>query len=382
MKASVLAIGTELTTGQITNSNSSWISARLKELGIQTSLHLTVPDDREVNLQSLKMCADNSDVVFVTGGLGPTSDDFTREVIAAWMGSKLEFDEASWQHIESRLKPRGIPVKEIQRQQCYFPKDAKVLGNREGTANGFQVQHGGKLVFVLPGPPREIAAIWQDHIHPWALEKTKGLDRIVTESWDILGLPESQVAEMAEQVLSKLPTALASKLEVGYRVHLPYVELKLSYLKSCAPEFQATVESITRQFSKQEVLRDGVDAAKNFAAALEAYHDFCISDFTSGSFLISRLEPSLRNLTKSKAWLFTNQMQPQIDSQISANFDLQFGLYPIHEFEARAEISHLGKTRVCEFVAHNQSAAMAERRQQYFAEKAILFWLQTLREWS
>src|SRR4051794_23818144 len=102
-KASILAIGTELTTGQITNRNAAWISEQLVNLGAEVVLHEVVADEHQHIREALERCGKVSQLVFVTGGLGPTSDDFTRNVVAEWLGQPLEFDDPSWKRIVSRL---------------------------------------------------------------------------------------------------------------------------------------------------------------------------------------------------------------------------------------------------------------------------------------
>ena len=102
-RASILTIGTELTTGQITNRNAAWISEKLTELGLEVALHETVPDIHDLMLEALDRCARAAPFVVITGGLGPTKDDFTRDIIAEWSSRKLEFHEPSWQRILDRL---------------------------------------------------------------------------------------------------------------------------------------------------------------------------------------------------------------------------------------------------------------------------------------
>ena len=120
MKTSILAVGTELTTGQIVNRNAAWISNQLKNIGLLTAVHITVADDRKSITEALQFCAEHSELIFVTGGLGPTSDDFTRELITEWTNLPLEFDEESWKKVKERLSTRGFPVQNFQKKQCYF----------------------------------------------------------------------------------------------------------------------------------------------------------------------------------------------------------------------------------------------------------------------
>src|SRR5262245_60987652 len=130
-RASILTIGTELTTGQITNRNAAWISERLTAFGLEVALHETVPDERVLMLDALRRCSAQATYVFVTGGLGPTQDDFTRDIIAEWAGRKLEFHPPSWKRILDRLGQFGIPVAESNRRQCFFPTGAEIIENAE-----------------------------------------------------------------------------------------------------------------------------------------------------------------------------------------------------------------------------------------------------------
>ena len=135
MIASILSIGTELTTGQILNKNSTWLSQKLQPFGIKVAMHLTIPDDRPLILQSLNYLSSNSELIFITGGLGPTSDDFTRDLISEWSQKKMIFDQVSWLQIQERLSSRGFVVRDIQKQQCYFPDGAKILINSAGVSS-------------------------------------------------------------------------------------------------------------------------------------------------------------------------------------------------------------------------------------------------------
>ncbi|MBK7961708.1 MAG: competence/damage-inducible protein A [Bdellovibrionales bacterium] len=246
MMVSVLAVGTELVVGQTVNKNASWLSDRLKQLGIRTALHLTVPDDRSLILAGLNFCAAHSEIILVTGGLGPTTDDFTRDLISEWAEQALEFDEASWQKIKNRMSLRKVPVQDFQKQQCFFPQAAQILQNSEGTANGFQIRAHGKDLIALPGPPREINAIWTASLYAWFTQISQKIDKHLTWSWDTFGLGESQIMQLAEAALSGHPFT-EGEIEIGYRVHGPrinfdspglssaeqnYVEVKLSCFES------------------------------------------------------------------------------------------------------------------------------------------------------
>src|ERR1035437_9389966 len=108
--ATVLAVGTELTDGQTLNRNSQWISQRLTDLKFRVMIHETVPDDRALILEALARLSSKAGLLFITGGLGPTTDDFTREVISQWAGRELIWNESAWQEIVDRFTRLGIPI--------------------------------------------------------------------------------------------------------------------------------------------------------------------------------------------------------------------------------------------------------------------------------
>lgn len=360
MKASILSIGTELTVGQISNRNSQWISQKLKEHGVETWSHLTVPDDRTLILHALKFLEPQTSLLFVTGGLGPTSDDFTRDLISAWAQEEMIFDEDSWTHIQNRLIPRGIPVREMQKQQCYFPKSAQVLFNDQGTANGFYLHVRGIDVFVLPGPPREIAAIWASAVSHWLSMKTADLDPLITRSWDTMGLGESEIAALTEEALG------SSQFERGYRVHLPYVEVKVSYLKSEQKKAKPFIQAVEAALSSYTWLRDGESSTFFFAAQMSRLQDLEIVDEVTNGFLWNRLKEISSPALFSRKFSITNSMP--LNSQFQNQIHLKnsgFNKIEIHLRQGKQiKILHIESP----YVLHT----LLERRLQYFAELTLI----------
>ncbi len=372
MKATILGIGTELTTGQITNKNGSWISKQLIDYGVITAAHLVVPDDKKLIINALDYCSQNSQVIFVTGGLGPTSDDFTRELISTWTEKKLIFDETSWQHVQDRLTSRGFTVKDIQRQQCYFPETAKILKNNFGTANGFYMKHVKNSfithLFILPGPPREIESIWKDHISDWLKENTRNIDKIITKSFDTLGVGESDVAMLVENALKGKTETLP--MDIGYRVHLPYVEVKLSYPESTSYTSDMFIKNVEHALKDITVLKNFEDITELFSG-LTAKTDFAIYDFVSGGFLHHRLSSTLK---KHKNWMWKENIE-SMDSDFFTDEKNFLTLLPVNEFECALmfEFRGLRKSIKIEITqASLKSELMNERRKQYFAEMAML----------
>lgn len=361
MKSAVLAVGTELTDGQIVNSNAAWLAERLKPLGPRCVLHLTVADDRPAISRALDLCAEQADLIFVTGGLGPTSDDFTRDVIADWAGEKLEYHEPSWVAIEERFRARNYPTTPIQKQQCYFPRGSTVLTNAQGTANGFRLRAKNREIIVLPGPPRELAAIWTDHLRAWVSDLARDLDPVVTRSWDTIGLGESQVADLIVPLLN-------DSVEAGYRVHLPYVEFKASFARSHLEKVIPLLSKIETALAPYTVARDGTDIANELAEKLCHEPRVTIVDQVSGHVLLARLQKPLQAVFAEKKWIVTSE-----DAKAEG---LTLWLKPVDSHEVRVGLKRDGQTTETRITSTStmKAAVMSERRKQYFAELALVHW--------
>ncbi len=366
MKASILAIGTELTRGQIFNKNAATVSEKLLHYGVETYIHITVPDDRKVILENLILLESQSDMIFITGGLGPTSDDFTREVVADWLQKPLVFDEKSWAHIVQRLSSRGFPVRDMQKQQCYFPEGSEVLENKEGTAHAFKFKKNAKTIFVLPGPPREIESVWQDHIAAWLKVETKDIAKRITRSWDTIGVGESDVAYTVENVLAAFQKS--NQLEVGYRVHLPYVEVKLSLNEKDTAIFHETLLQLNEKLTPITIARNFEDIAERLTTKI-ALADFTFYDFLTKGFLHARLSPYLKNV---KQWSFKQSAPTDLTVDFFDNEENFLALLPYEEFSCIVAYG-VGPVRGQMILeAPMRSAPMLERRLQYFSEMALV----------
>lgn len=372
MKASILAIGSELTSGQIINKNAATLSHKLKDLGVVITTHLTAPDDKQIILNSLRFLEsqlnEKGDLLFITGGLGPTSDDFTRDVLAGWADVEMVFNQPSWERITQRLISRGYKVHEMQKQQCYFPKNAEILFNSEGTANAFRFIKENITVYALPGPPREIEAIWKDHILTELTEKTKNLDKLITKSWDTIGAPEAEVAYAVEGALKDRPAPDISKgLIIGYRVHQPYVEVKLSF----SSEDNALW---TPWIKKVDEILESITVAKDFSDATSLCYekikdlDFTFYDFVSEGYLHGRLAKQLKIM---KNWSFKqSSVAPSVD--LFAHEDDFLALFPYEEDKCIVVHSLRGNRVLKTIEAPMKAPLMNERRRQYFAEMALI----------
>lgn len=198
-KAETIAVGSELLTPHRIDTNSLTITARLNDIGIEVRAKAVVGDDRG-DLRALFVQAlDRADVVVLTGGLGPTDDDLTREVVADVLHLPLEEDASITDRIRGRFERRGLRMPEINRRQAMVPRGATVLDNPHGTAPGLIIERAGKLVVLLPGPPREmrpmLEIVLRDHLEP-----RSGGVKLVRRVLRITGRTESHVEEAAQPV--------------------------------------------------------------------------------------------------------------------------------------------------------------------------------------
>ena len=171
MRAEVIAIGDELTTGQRLDTNSQWLSAELGLLGIPVHFHTTVCDTVEDGVEAFRIAVDRADVVVATGGLGPTADDLTRDVIAAVAGVDLELSPTALRAVESRFARRGVAMPESNRRQAVFPRGTRIIPNPDGTAPGIDLdirRADGRTsrVIALPGVPAEMRTMWHGTVAP------------------------------------------------------------------------------------------------------------------------------------------------------------------------------------------------------------------------
>lgn len=403
LTCAIIAVGTELTTGQILNSNAQWLSKKLFEKGIVTSLHTTIPDHRETILLSLQQAEKLSDIIFITGGLGPTSDDFTREVVAQWLNQPLDWDETSLQALTEKMKLRHQPVREGQKQECYFPRGARILVNSVGTANGFHsINADKKEIYVLPGPPREIQGLWQDFIESDMQTKAIGYDGLKTWSWDTLGRPESEVAERVQSALSKFSAELICKIDIGYRVHIPYVEVKITFQKSLEKSLQDVREALESTLQEFTWTKNGGDVSEDLyfylqqwiknhsssSLASSASAKIKIFDGVSDGYLVERLKkvfqlPGLHYIrgatqgTDHRTKRNSNQSETEVKS-FQSGMELHLSLQAVSPDTARVGIMMNQQWHWTELYAPKNFLRVRGRSALYFVELAFFFWYRHL----
>ncbi len=188
-KIEIMAVGSELLSPDYVDTNSLFLTRQLNELGLQVAYKTVVGDDADDLLACFRTAAQRADLILITGGLGPTRDDLTRETLAAALGRKLVFLEPLWKKIQDRFARRGIKIAEVNRKQAYLIEGAEALENPNGTAPGVWLEAEGRIFALLPGPPRELEPMVTTQILPRLGKKRKGYQ--VRKVLKITGLAES-----------------------------------------------------------------------------------------------------------------------------------------------------------------------------------------------
>jgi len=279
----ILTIGTEITTGQIVNTNGPFLGQKLDDIQYKSPIHISVPDDKNYITGALEYLKKRVSFILTTGGLGPTSDDFTRNVIASWTKKNLEHDEPSWNQIKKRLEKRSIHPNPTNKQQCLYPKGAQILENSIGTANGFILDHNDIKIICLPGPPHEVHHLFKQHLADFF--KDQNLEKKETHlmRWHLLGCSEADLGEIVESAIN------GSTLKSGYRPNIPYVEVKIWSPEKDAEANKPYILKLNEDLKPWTKFKDDEDAAHIFFEKLANQESIVIYDQASKGCLQKRL---------------------------------------------------------------------------------------------
>ena len=218
MKAEIITVGTEILLGDILNTNCRYLSRELAAMGIEMYYQITVGDNEERLLKTLDESLNRSDIVICTGGLGPTEDDITKEVCAKYFGYELELHKPSLDAMIERFKHMNrVPTKNNEKQ-AYFPKEAYILKNDNGTAPGCIMEKEGKMIVVLPGPPKEMESMFENYVKPYLSKLTD--DVIESEVLRIIGVGESKVENDILDIIDSQTNPTIATYAKGYECTL------------------------------------------------------------------------------------------------------------------------------------------------------------------
>ncbi len=224
MKAEILSIGNELLNGTTLNTNANWLADRLVRTGVSPEKIVTVGDDREGILKELAGAAGQVEVLISTGGLGPTHDDITKEVVAEFLGTELVEDESLKRHIMSLFQRRGVDMPEVNLEQARVPGGVALIPNPIGTAPGFRFERKNTHYFILPGVPAEMKRMTEESVLPFLREHFgERLGFVLSQTIRTTGIFESRLYELLQPI-----SDIQALAELAFLPHRFGVDIRLT----------------------------------------------------------------------------------------------------------------------------------------------------------
>lgn len=213
MNAEIISVGAELIAGDVSNTNASYLSRRLSRLGIRVTRHTAVDDRPESITEALAAAVARSPIIIFTGGLGPTADDMTKEVVCTAVGMPLVEHAQSMKRLTGYFDAKEEKMPEINRKQALFPKEAIVFPNMVGTADGCAIESGNQCIIMLPGPPKELEAMFEGSVEDYLMGKTD--EAVASRTLKVFGIGESKLAELLAPFLQQADPVVATYLGQG-----------------------------------------------------------------------------------------------------------------------------------------------------------------------
>jgi nicotinamide-nucleotide amidase len=248
MRLEIICTGDEVLTGKIVNTNFSYMSQKLEDVGLSVRWETTVGDDRESLLRAFRLAAERSDAVIVNGGLGPTVDDLSQEVAAQAAGVDLVLNEEWLARMEEFFRRRSRVMPPNNRKQAMLPVTAEVIDNPIGTACGFALDIGKARFFFTPGVPRELRRMLEEQIIPGLLARSGMQTAIFLKRFHSYGLGESHVDALLAGVDELVPDG---SVKLGFRAHYPQLETKLTVRGTDMDDVRRKLGPVEREVRKR-----------------------------------------------------------------------------------------------------------------------------------
>ena len=295
MKATIITIGDEILIGQILDTNSRYISRALNAHGIVVAERTSIGDNREQIIETLNRSLLQSEIVIITGGLGPTKDDITKHTLCDYFGSTLRYDEAEAEHIRTMLAARNIAFNDLNRGQAMVPECCTVLHNAHGTAPGMWFEREGRVIVSLPGVPFEMQHLIDEEVMP-RLKAHFELREIVHRTMITFGIAESILAER----IAEWEEALPDCIHLAYLPKDGIIRLRLSsYGEATEEEIQSYINTLLPLISSYLLVEEDI-SLESLAGRLLKQHGMTIA--TAESCTGGRLAAALNSQSGSSAY--------------------------------------------------------------------------------
>lgn len=239
MRCAIIAIGDEILIGQVTDTNSVWISRQLNALGVQVGEMVSISDNAQQITRTLDRYMGAYELLIMTGGLGPTTDDITKQTLATYFGSKLVTHQDVLDRITEFFRERGRSMIDSNRRQADVPEACRVLMNNHGTAPGMWFHKEGTILVSLPGVPYEMKGLMEEHVLP-ELKRMNKVPLVSHRTIMTQGVPESYLAAMLRDWEAKLPDCV----KLAYLPRPGIVRLRLTVVDKCAKDAEALLDMV------------------------------------------------------------------------------------------------------------------------------------------
>src|SRR5499425_711684 len=244
MRIEIICTGDEVLTGKIVNTNFSYITQKLEDVGLAVQWETTVGDDRDNLLLAFTLAGQRADAVIVNGGLGPTIDDLSQEIAAQAAGVELVLNEGWLKTMEEFFRRRSRIMPPNNKKQAMLPSTAEVIDNPIGTACGFALDIGRARFFFTPDMPRELQRMLEEQIIPRLLAKSRLSTAIHLKRFHSYGLSESHMDTLLTDVEKLVPDG---SVKLGFRAHYPQLETKLTVRGADMEEIRAKLAPVERE---------------------------------------------------------------------------------------------------------------------------------------
>lgn len=359
MRAEIISIGDELTSGERLDTNSQWLSQRLGDLGVPVVAHVTVADDLAANIAVFRQAIERAEVVISTGGLGPTADDLTREVLAQVMGTPLELREPELAHLRGLFARRKREMPQRNIVQAMFPVGSRSIPNPEGTAPGISVaiprtRAATSHVYALPGVPAEMRQMWEQSVMPALVALGAGCGVIRHKQIKCFGVGESDLEQMLPDLIRR-----GREPSVGITVHEATITLRITAsgpdAAACFASMEPTLATIHKCLGKlvfgedddelQHVVLRKLSERRHTLATVECGSAGLLArwlgeaDAGRGAYRGGLVLPSVESLTRLAGVppdLISDKeavraMATRCREQFGADYGLAIGPFPRHE---------------------------------------------------